>query len=225
MPFLKFKFLPLIFAVFVMKTACLLLSADAKAETYQSTTPRFNIPSSTLSGITGLNVVPNSRMDEVGTMRLGISTSDPYVFTFLGAQIAKPLYVNIRQSSEVSSLNDSAKRLYPGLDFKLRIMTETAKRPEVSVGTHSAFGHKRTSSEYLVFSKRKGNFDFTSGLAWGRLAGRGHINNPLRGISSHFDQARNYNSEKSQSINNWLTGKKLAFLAALNILPHSKDCP
>ncbi len=215
MPLLKFKFLSLIFAISLIGTACLFMLSEVKAEEYKSHTPRFNLPSSTLTGITGLNVIPNSRMDQMGTMRIGVSTSDPYVFTFLGFQVVEPLYVNIRQTSEVSSLNDSANRLYPGLDFKLRLIKEAAKRPELSIGANSAFGHQRTASEYLVLSKRKGSFDFTGGMAWGRLAGKGHIKNPLRAVSSHFNQSRNYNAEGAQNIDNWLTGKEIGFFGGI----------
>ena len=41
-------------------------------------------------------------------------------------------------------------------------------------------------SEYLVASKEMGNFDFTLGMGWGRLAGKGDINNPLIQLSDRF---------------------------------------
>ncbi|HPF78728.1 MAG TPA: YjbH domain-containing protein, partial [Alphaproteobacteria bacterium] len=60
--------------------------------------------SPSVTGTLGLNTVPSARMDEVGTIRAGISTSDPYVHAFMGFQLAKPLYVSLRQSGEVSNL-------------------------------------------------------------------------------------------------------------------------
>ena len=51
--------------------------------------------STNIRGNIGLNTVPSARMESVGTMRLGAGTSDPYFHTFLGFQIAKPLYLNL----------------------------------------------------------------------------------------------------------------------------------
>ena len=96
-----------------------------------------------LAGSLGLNIVPNARMDEVGTVRLGI-------------QIADPLNVTIRQTAEISGITDDPIQLYPGIDLKLRLLTETRSRPEVSVGLQSAIGHKRQAGEilYRPFNKR-----------------------------------------------------------------------
>ncbi len=172
-------------------------------------------PSINLTGTIGLNIIPTARMDKEGTIRIGTSTTDPYLYNFLGFQVAKPLYVNVRQTSEISSLLDSADRLYPSLDFKLQLMEENAKRPALVIGANSAFGHKRTSSEYIALSKRKGNFDFTGGLAWGRFAGRGHIKNPFSVVSSHFEKDRDFNSDTPQSIDGWLTGEEASFFGGI----------
>ena len=166
-------------------------------------------------GMLGLNTIPNARMDSKGTVRIGASTTDPYLHYFMGFQIAEPLYINLRQTAEISSLIHAEKRLYPGVDFKLRLMKDTRKRPELSFGVQSAFGHKRLSSEYLTFSKRLYNIDYTGGLAWGQLGSAGHIKNPLRGISAHFSKERDYSSEESQSFQNWFTGKEIGFFGGV----------
>jgi hypothetical protein len=51
-------------------------------------------------------------MHESGTISAGISTLDPYVHGWLGMQIAAPLYINIRQSAEVSNINEDPDRLF-----------------------------------------------------------------------------------------------------------------
>ena len=43
-------------------------------------------------------------------------------------------------------------------------------------------------SEYIVGSKNIGNFDFTLGLGWGRLAGKSSFENPLINVSDSFSQ-------------------------------------
>lgn len=208
----------MVMAVFVMT------SPPAQTqEPYKSNILRPASGSTTLNGVRGLNTVPNARMDDVGTIRLGAGTSDPYLNSFLGFQILKPLYVNFRQTSEISSLNDAADRVYPALDFKLKLLKETAQRPVIVLGADSVIGHKRTSSEYIAFSKRKSNFDFTGGIAWGRLAGTGHIKNPFSAISSHFDQDRDFNNENPQGLDGWFTGDKIGFFGGVEYFTPIKN--
>lgn len=171
-------------------------------------------PSSNYLGMTGLNTVPSARMDEEGTAHIGVSTLDPHNHAFIGMQIAKPLYVNLRQSMEVSSVGQKPVFVYPGMDFKLRLAEEGRYRPEIAFGMNSALGHKRFSSEYFALSKRMHDFDFTAGIAWGRLNGGGHIKNPFA-VLSHFDQDRDFNSEDSAAPSDWFTGEEIGFFGGV----------
>lgn len=166
-------------------------------------------------GMLGLNTIPSARMDEEGTARIGISANDPYNHAFIGMQIAKPLYVNLRQSMLVSSIGQKPMMVYPGMDLKLRIAEEGRYRPEISFGMNSALGHKRFSSEYFALSKRYYDFDFTAGIAWGRLGSAGHMPNPLAKFGGHFDQDRDYNDEDSASPADWFTGKEIGFFGGV----------
>ncbi len=112
-------------------------------------------------GMTGLNTVPTARMDAPGTARIGVSHLDPHNHAFIGFQIAKPLYINLRQSMMVSSVGEKPDTVYPGMDFKLRLKEEGRYAPELVFGMDSALGHKRFSSEYFALSKRVYDFDFT----------------------------------------------------------------
>lgn len=177
--------------------------------------PKYYKASPTVTGTLGLNAVPSARMDEKGTIRLGAGTSDPYIHSFLGFQVADPLYVSVRQTAEVSSLTGSPDSLHPGIDFKLRLVEETATRPAIAIGFESAYGLKRMGSEYVSLSKRFNNFDFTAGLAWGRLGSAGHIKNPLRKISSHFEKGRRFNSFQPQDIGDWFTGEDIGLFGGV----------
>lgn len=146
-----------------------------------------------------------------GTITAGVSTLDPYVHGFIGLQIADPLFVNIRQSAEVSNINEDPDRLYPGIDLKIRLLEETRIRPEIAVGLQSAIGHKRMSGEYMALSKRFHDFDFTAGMGWGRFGTAGHISNPLKSLSSHFEKNRNFNDERPAQPESWFTGKRAGF--------------
>lgn len=171
--------------------------------------------SPTLYGQLGLNTVPSARMDQVGTVRAGVSTLDPYIHGYLGFQIAQPLYVSLRQTAESSTLTNDPRRLFPGVDFKLRLMKESAWRPELSIGMQSAFGHKRTSGEYIAASKRIDNFDLTAGLGWGRFGSAGHFANPLGTLLNHFEKDRALDGEDPVEPEDWFTGKEVGVFAGM----------
>lgn len=171
--------------------------------------------STNIYGALGLNTVPTARMDPQGTVRAQIGTLDPYIHGSLGFQIAEPLYINLRQTAEVSDINGDADRLYPGIDFKLRLMEERPHTPAVSIGAVSAVGHTRMAGEYLALSKRYKDFDFTAGLGWGRFAGSAQFNNPLGVFSSHFDDPRAIDGEDPNTIEDWFTGEKVGTFAGV----------
>ena len=171
--------------------------------------------STTLYGALGLNTVPSARMDPAGTVRLGVSTGDPYVQSFVGFQLAEPLSVVLRQTAEVSNINEEPDRLYPGLDLKLRLLEESAYRPEVSIGLQSAVGHKRSAGEYIALSKRYHDFDFTAGLGWGRYGSVGHFSNPLKIFGGHFDSDRALDGEDPNRPNDWFTGENVGVFGGL----------
>lgn len=190
-------------------TACLMLfSGAAIADT-------SNPYTANIYGAPGLNTVPSARMYEEGTVSVGASTLDPYLHGFLGFQIAKPLFVNIRQTAEISNINKDPDRLYPGVDLKLRLLEEGAYRPEMAIGLQSAVGHKRMAGEYLALSKRYRNFDFTAGLGWGRFGTAEHFNNPLKSVSNHFGKTRILDGEISNSPENWFTGESIGIFGGV----------
>jgi len=154
-------------------------------------------------------------MDDVGTVRIHTGTSDPYIHTSASAQLLPALHVSLRQSGSISGLFDDAARLYPGMDFKLRLLRENAYRPEISLGLVSAFGHKRMASEYVVMSKRYKNFDLTGGMAWGRLGSAAHFSNPLKAIHNHFGKKRGFDGEMPHDMQDWFTGEDIGLFAGI----------
>ena len=179
------------------------------------------ILSPNLTGSLGLNTIPSARMDSPGTLRAGVSTLDPYLNTYITAQVARPLSLTFRQTSEISSLTEDAIKLYPGVDLKLRLMEENAYRPAMALGVQSAIGHRKMAGEYLAFSKRYNNMDFTAGLGWGRYGTAGHFKNPLNALSSHFDKNRDFNSEAPNKPSNWFTGEDVGVFGGVEyFLPY-----
>ncbi len=172
-------------------------------------------PTASVTGMLGLNTVPSARMDDAGTMRFGLSTLDPYLHAYVGMQLWDPVYVQLRQSGEISTLSLQAQRLYPGIDVKLRLSEEGRYQPEIALGLNSAVGHKRMASEYVALSKRFWDFDVTTGVGWGRMAGDGHLRNPMRRFSKHFARARDFNDDSPNGIHEWFTGPDIGFFAGL----------
>jgi len=70
--------------------------------------------------------------------------------------------------------------------LKVRLLSETASLPDLSLGVRDIMGTGQYGAEYLVATKRIGDFDFTGGLGWGRLADRAIMPNPFGLIFSSF---------------------------------------
>ncbi len=174
------------------------------------------------NGFLGLNTIPSARMDTLGIMRTGISTLDPYLNSYISAQIARPLSLTFRQTSEISGLTEDAIKLYPGVDFKLRLLEENAYRPAIALGIQSAIGHRKMAGEYLALSKHYNNLDFTTGLGWGRYGTARHFKNPLAVFSSHFKKSRDFNSETPNKPSNWFTGADIGVFGGVEyFLPYN----
>lgn len=165
--------------------------------------------SATITGMKGLNTVPSARMGKAGDIRFGAGTLDPYLHGFAGVQLLDPLYIQVRQTAEVSSLSDDARRLYPGVDMKLRLAHETDLRPAIAVGLQSLTGHKRMAGEFIAASKRFKAFDFTAGLGWGRYGTAAHFDNPLGLFGSHFDKPRSLGGDMPNGPEDWFTGESV----------------
>ena len=71
-------------------------------------------------------------------------------------------------------------------DIKFRLQEETESWPAIALGLQDFLGTGVYSGEYLVASKHFGDFDFSAGLGWGRLASRKTFTNPLTYIYSGF---------------------------------------
>jgi hypothetical protein len=75
------------------------------------------------------------------------------------------------------------------IDLKIRLAPESADFPETAVGFRDIAGTGLFSGEYIVFSRRYYDFDFSGGMGWGYLASRSAFANPL-GVFSHSFRVR-----------------------------------
>ena len=144
-------------------------------------------------GVIGLLQTPTARMAEAGEFRFHVSRVYPYV---RGSVLMQPFdwleagyrYTDIKNRlfgeadiTGTQSLKDKS------IDFKVRLIKETALWPQLAVGITDIGGTGLFSSEYVVANKRIGNFDWSLGLGWGNLGASGNIRNPLALIDKRFE--------------------------------------
>lgn len=160
-------------------------------------------------GGVGLLQTPTARMEKAGHLTVNFSRMYPY---FQGNIMVQPLdwleagfrYTNISNRFYSADPNFSGNQADKdkSLDAKFRLWTESASVPEVALGFRDIAGTGLFSGEYLVAGKRTGAFDWSLGLGWGYVGGRGNLRNPLARIRSSFD---------TRGVNNVATGGNFAF--------------
>lgn len=152
----------------------------------------FPVSSSTW-GWVGLMQTPTARMRPAGSASFTASRVEPYSRYSIMLQPFDWLEGGFRYTKITNRLFGSAefsgdqKFLDKNIDAKLRLWKESAYVPEIAVGLNDVGGTALFASEYLVASKRFGNFDTSLGLAWGYLGAAGDYGNPLGFISDKFD--------------------------------------
>ncbi len=169
----------------------LVFSIDATASIYDYFPKKLGYSSSNY-GVTGLLQMPNARLMEEGSMKIGYSSSFPYEYTYISATPFSWLEAVYRYN-EVENLlygpafysgNQSYKD--KGFDLKIRLLEESYLMPEISVGWNDLAGTGRFSAEYLTASKHFNNFDWTIGLGWGALGQDKNLKNPFISLDDSF---------------------------------------
>jgi len=158
------------------------------------TAPLRDLPvSSSTWGWVGILQTPTARMRPAGSASFTASRVEPYSrysimlqpFDWLEGGFRYTKITNRQFGPE--SFSGDQKYLDKNIDAKLRLWKESAYVPEVAVGINDVGGTALFASEYLVASKRFGNFDTSLGLGWGYMGNTGDFANPLGVISSKFD--------------------------------------
>lgn len=145
-------------------------------------------------GTLGLIQTPTARMASAGNAALTMSRAYPYTRMTGTMQIMDWFELAVRWSSVSNRLYSSSATFSGGqaykdksVDFKVRLLEESAWLPEFSVGLRDVGGTGYFSGEYLVSSKRTGDFDWSLGLGWGYLGARGSLGNPFSVLSPKFN--------------------------------------
>ena len=143
-------------------------------------------------GFIGLLQTPTARMSPAGELRFHLSRVEPYT---RGSVVAQPfdwLEAGFRYTSVSNrlygpqDLSGSQSYKDKSIDFKLRLAEETAYTPQLAFGMTDIGGTGLFSGEYLVASKRSGDFDWSLGLGWGYVGNAGRVKNPFTWFDDSF---------------------------------------
>lgn len=171
--------------------ACMLLMPTQASAQFVPAPPKFDSYGD--FGGVGLLQMPTARFAPQG--QIGVSTSlvEPYQRTAITIQGLPWLegvlrYTAVRNRLYSNDPNFSGNQNYKdrGVDIKIKLIEESKYQPQVALGMRDIGGTGLFSSEYLAFSKRYYDFDFTFGLGWGNMGTRGHIKNPFVRVSDRF---------------------------------------
>lgn len=159
--------------------------------------PRDLPVSSNTWGLSGLLQTPTARFKPAGTFGVTASRVEPYSrYSFIlhpfdwlegGFRYTK---VTNRLFGPVDFSGDQ-KYLDKNIDLKVRLLTETAWRPQVAAGLQDLGGTALFAGEYLVASKRYGDWDWSLGLGYGYLGRTQDLTNPLALVSGRFRERSN----------------------------------
>ena len=162
-------------------------------------------------GSTGLIDIPTARMAPDGTLTTTAaiqSRTNSYAITY---QATPWLEATFRYTGFNQFFYYD--RNY---EVKVRLLKEQDYLPQVAMGVRDMVGTGVFGSEYIVASKTLGSFDATFGVGWGRLAGSGQFSNPLRGLSSAFDDRDNDYGEGGEfSTNTFFSGSRAGLFGGL----------
>ncbi len=142
-------------------------------------------------GGVGLLQTPTARMAAPGELSLVVTHVQPYTHLNVSLQPLPWLEATFRYTKVSNRLYGAAiagNQSYKdkSIDVKLHLLQESHYLPEVAVGIRDLGGTGLFSSEYLVGSKRLGDFDVSLGVAWGYMGARGDLANPLGWLDSRF---------------------------------------
>jgi len=175
-------------------------------------------PSASNYGNTGILDVPNARFMGPASLRFGFSSSYPFEYTSLTATPfswfeATYRYTELKNRKYGQSFYSGNQSLKDkGFDVKLLLLEEKSIIPSIALGLRDIAGTGLFSSEYIVGTKRFGNFDVTAGLGWGILGSADNITNPFISLDENFRQRKvGFGQGGAFSLKSWFSGPTAVF--------------
>ena len=170
-------------------------------------------------GNAGLLQTPSARMARTGHFSFNFSKVYPYS---IGNVFIQPLdwlefgfrYVDVG-TRPYGPADVTGTQTYKdkSVDLKFRLLQESFYLPELAIGLRDASGTGLFAGEYVVANKRFGAFDFSLGLGWGYVGGRGNLRNPLSSLlgKAFDDRSSSFGQGGSFSFGSFFRGRASAF--------------
>ncbi len=115
--------------------------------------------------------------------------------------------------TDITNVSQGTDRSF---DAKFRLLKESRYWPQIAVGLQDLAGTGQFSSEYLVASRRIYNFDFTFGMAWGRLGSEGSFRNPMTYLSDSFEiRSTGKSTGGTPGFNAYFSGHDIGFFGGV----------
>lgn len=138
-------------------------------------------------GTTGLIDTPTARMKADGNLSFAAAYDERYKQFALTYQVLPWFEMTYRYSG-------FENEFYWDRNYEVKALLweegEQGLLPQVAVGIRDLVGTGVFGAEYVVASKRFGQWDASLGLGWGRLADRGVATNPLIYLDNRFENRR-----------------------------------
>lgn len=158
-------------------------------------------------GVSGLLQTPTARTREAGAFGLVVSRTMPYTQVSLLMSPLDSVEIAVRYTNVgnlrygVVAGNDQGYK-DKSAEIKWRLLDEGRYTPALALGLRDPGGTGLFAGEYLVASKRWGDFDISLGLGWGYLGGRADLANPLAPLGERFqDRQRGQRSNTGGTAN------------------------
>jgi hypothetical protein len=138
-------------------------------------------------GYVGIMQTPTARMRQAGSFSTNLQSTKPYVnwnnffqpLDWLETGFRYTKIANRDYYSGGPDITSGEGYVDKSIDVKVRTSKESDYLPETAIGVRDLAGTGLFSSEYIVASKRLYRFDFSTGIGWGNMGGRGDLASPL----------------------------------------------
>ena len=164
-------------------------------------------------GVTGLIDIPTARMSADGTLTTTAaiqSLTKAYSITYQATPWLEGTF-------RYTGFNRKIYTYDRNYELKARLLEEGTYVPQVAIGIRDLVGTGVWGSEYLVASKKYGNFDITAGMGWGRLAGKGDFKNPMTLLSDSFEVRDGFEGVGGEfSTGMFFSGKKAGLFGGIS---------
>ena len=200
----------------------LFFGSVANSEDYYLTS-NHNYSYNSYGGI-GLIETPTARFAKEGEFSFGLSSEDIYNRVYSNAQVFPWMEAVLKYTEGTHRIYANQTWKDKGLDVKIRLLKESETLPNIAFGINDFGGTGAFSSEYLVATKKFGNFDWTIGLGWGRLAGIDHIDNIVGLIDENRKVRGGFNPLGGQlNLDNLFSGEKNSIFTGFEYLSPIKN--